>query len=198
MTNYLDKLLSLKVSQTILHACIGCSQGGSITWRTTQNPTGHDYGHHMSKAAANMMSVLLSQELKSKGAKTSHYLQHHLANSFDQHTISSTLSCYHSLTHSLSHTLSFYHSHSHSPSPSTTHPPSTSTTHPPSHSTAHPPSPSTLNLTHPPSPSTTLLPFRSLGISVVKLHPGFNKTDMTKKYAHIWEIEGAVDPEIGT
>lgn len=38
---------------------------------------------------------------------------------------------------------------------------------------------------------------RSVGISVVKLHPGFNKTDMTKKYAHIWEIEGAVDPEIG-
>lgn len=27
------------------------SQGGSISWRTTQNPTGHDYGHHMSKAA---------------------------------------------------------------------------------------------------------------------------------------------------
>ena len=26
------------------------SQGGSISWRTTQNPTGHDYGHHMSKA----------------------------------------------------------------------------------------------------------------------------------------------------
>jgi NAD(P)-dependent dehydrogenase (short-subunit alcohol dehydrogenase family) len=43
------------------------SQGGSIAWRTTQNPNGHDYGHHMSKAAANMMSVLLAQELKSKG-----------------------------------------------------------------------------------------------------------------------------------
>lgn len=89
------------------------SQGGSITWRTTQNPTGHDYGHHvcllfilacaywsrisymlilttlclfvflplcifdctlplnkqnqMSKAAANMMAVLLAQELKQKG-----------------------------------------------------------------------------------------------------------------------------------
>lgn len=43
------------------------SQGGSVTWRTTQNPTGHDYGHHMSKAAANMMSALLAQELKSKG-----------------------------------------------------------------------------------------------------------------------------------
>ena len=23
------------------------SQGGSVTWRTTQNPTGHDYGHHV-------------------------------------------------------------------------------------------------------------------------------------------------------
>lgn len=42
------------------------SQGGSIAWRTTQNPSGGDYGHHMSKAAANMMSVLLSQEFKDK------------------------------------------------------------------------------------------------------------------------------------
>lgn len=77
------------------------SQGGSIEWRTTQNPTGHDYGHHMSKAAANMMSVLLAQELKSKG------------------------------------------------------------------------------------------------IIVCILHPGFNKTDMTKKYSDIWAIEGAVDSSIG-
>ena len=23
------------------------SQGGSVSWRTTQNPTGHDYGHHV-------------------------------------------------------------------------------------------------------------------------------------------------------
>jgi len=43
------------------------SQGGSVSWRTTQNPTGGDYGHHMSKSAANMMGVLLSQELKDKG-----------------------------------------------------------------------------------------------------------------------------------
>lgn len=43
------------------------SQGGSVGWSFTQNPTGHDYGHHMSKAAANMMAVLLSQEVKSKG-----------------------------------------------------------------------------------------------------------------------------------
>eukprot|EP00527_Entomoneis_sp_CCMP2396_P004843 CAMPEP_0198141228 /NCGR_PEP_ID=MMETSP1443-20131203/4253_1 /TAXON_ID=186043 /ORGANISM="Entomoneis sp., Strain CCMP2396" /LENGTH=277 /DNA_ID=CAMNT_0043803899 /DNA_START=221 /DNA_END=1054 /DNA_ORIENTATION=+ len=43
------------------------SQGGSVTWRTTQNPDGKDYGHHMSKAAANMMSVLLAQEVKEKG-----------------------------------------------------------------------------------------------------------------------------------
>jgi len=77
------------------------SQGGSISWRTTQNPTGHDYGHHMSKAAANMMGVLLAQELK------------------------------------------------------------------------------------------------SAGVSVSLLHPGFNKTDMTKKYAHIWEVEGAVDSSVG-
>lgn len=77
------------------------SQGGSISWRTTQNPEGGDYGHHMSKAAANMMSVLLSQEFKSKK------------------------------------------------------------------------------------------------IPVGVLHPGFNKTDMTAKYAEIWEIEGAVDSSIG-
>jgi len=42
------------------------SQGGSVSWRTTQNPEGHDYGHHMSKCAANMSSVLLAQEVKSK------------------------------------------------------------------------------------------------------------------------------------
>eukprot|EP00542_Grammatophora_oceanica_P021153 CAMPEP_0194034944 /NCGR_PEP_ID=MMETSP0009_2-20130614/7402_1 /TAXON_ID=210454 /ORGANISM="Grammatophora oceanica, Strain CCMP 410" /LENGTH=276 /DNA_ID=CAMNT_0038676105 /DNA_START=123 /DNA_END=950 /DNA_ORIENTATION=+ len=43
------------------------SQGGSVGWRFVQNPNGHDYGHHMSKAAANMMAVLLAQEVKSKG-----------------------------------------------------------------------------------------------------------------------------------
>lgn len=42
------------------------SQGGSIAWRTAQNPHGHDYGHHMSKAAANMMGRLLAQEVRSK------------------------------------------------------------------------------------------------------------------------------------
>ncbi|KAJ1423169.1 hypothetical protein B484DRAFT_331865 [Ochromonadaceae sp. CCMP2298] len=77
------------------------SQGGSISWRTTQNPTGHDYGHHMSKAAANMAGMLLSQELK------------------------------------------------------------------------------------------------SAGVCVYMLHPGFNKTGMTKKYEAIWEIEGAVDASVG-
>ncbi len=77
------------------------SQGGSISWRRTQNPKGHDYGHHMSKAAENMMGMLVSQELKEHG------------------------------------------------------------------------------------------------IAVSILHPGFNKTDMTRKYSHIWEIEGAVDSSIG-
>ena len=76
-------------------------QGGSVSWRFTQNPTGGDYGHHMSKAAANMMAVLLSQEFKDKN------------------------------------------------------------------------------------------------IPVGILHPGFNKSDMTAKYAEIWEIEGAVDPSVG-
>jgi len=77
------------------------SQGGSVSWRPVQSEDGGDYGHHMSKAAANMGSVLLAQELKKKG------------------------------------------------------------------------------------------------IAVGILHPGFNKTDMTKKYEHIWEIEGAVDAECG-
>jgi len=77
------------------------SQGGSIAWRKVQNPHGHDYGYRMSKAAANMMGVLLSQELKGDH------------------------------------------------------------------------------------------------IPVSILHPGFNKTDMTKKYELIWEIEGAVDSSIG-
>lgn len=77
------------------------SQGGSIAWRLTQNPTGHDYGHHMSKAAANMAGVLLAQELREKN------------------------------------------------------------------------------------------------ICVYLLHPGFNKSDMTKKYEHIWEVEGAVDASVG-
>ena len=38
---------------------------------------------------------------------------------------------------------------------------------------------------------------RSKGIAVIILHPGFNKTEMTKKYEAIWEVEGAVDPSIG-
>jgi NAD(P)-dependent dehydrogenase (short-subunit alcohol dehydrogenase family) len=77
------------------------SQGGSIAWRKVQNPRGHDYGHHMSKAAENMMGMLLSQELKEHG------------------------------------------------------------------------------------------------IVVTMLHPGFNKTDMTKKYEKSWEEEGAVDTPVG-
>jgi hypothetical protein len=27
------------------------SQGGSVEWRTVQNPNGHDYGHHVSAEA---------------------------------------------------------------------------------------------------------------------------------------------------
>ncbi|KAL7548958.1 hypothetical protein ACHAWF_012222 [Thalassiosira exigua] len=38
---------------------------------------------------------------------------------------------------------------------------------------------------------------KDMGYSVLLLHPGFNKTEMTKKYEHIWEIEGAVDPALG-
>ena len=43
------------------------SQAGSAQWRFTQNPEGGDYGHHMSRAACNIGSVLLAQELKAKG-----------------------------------------------------------------------------------------------------------------------------------
>ena len=77
------------------------SQGGSLAWRAVQCPEGGDYGHHMSKAAANMAGVLAANELKSKG------------------------------------------------------------------------------------------------VAVAILHPGFNRTDMTSKYAHIWDIEGAVDASVG-
>jgi NAD(P)-dependent dehydrogenase (short-subunit alcohol dehydrogenase family) len=38
---------------------------------------------------------------------------------------------------------------------------------------------------------------RAKGICVCLLHPGFNKTEMTKKYEHIWEVEGAVDVSVG-
>ena len=38
---------------------------------------------------------------------------------------------------------------------------------------------------------------RSKGISVIMLHPGFNRTEMTSKYKEIWDIEGAVDPSEG-
>ncbi|KAL7544279.1 hypothetical protein ACHAWF_007663 [Thalassiosira exigua] len=38
---------------------------------------------------------------------------------------------------------------------------------------------------------------KDMGYTVLLLHPGFNKTRMTKKYEHIWEIEGAVDPSVG-
>ena len=38
---------------------------------------------------------------------------------------------------------------------------------------------------------------KDLGYAVLLLHPGFNKTGMTKKYEHIWEIEGAVDSSVG-
>mmetsp|Transcript_352 Transcript_352/g.693 ORF Transcript_352/g.693 Transcript_352/m.693 type:complete len:282 (-) Transcript_352:410-1255(-) len=48
------------------------SQGGSIAWRDVQNAGGpFDYGHHMSKAAANMLGKLLSIELKPKGIMVS-------------------------------------------------------------------------------------------------------------------------------
>lgn len=38
---------------------------------------------------------------------------------------------------------------------------------------------------------------RSKGFPVIMLHPGFNRTEMTKKYSHIWDIEGAVESSVG-
>lgn len=38
---------------------------------------------------------------------------------------------------------------------------------------------------------------KGMGYSVLLLHPGFNRTEMTKKYEAIWDIEGAVEPSIG-
>ena len=38
---------------------------------------------------------------------------------------------------------------------------------------------------------------RPKGVSVILLHPGFNRTEMTAKYKDIWDIEGAVEPAQG-
>ena len=38
---------------------------------------------------------------------------------------------------------------------------------------------------------------KAKGVALGLLHPGFNKTEMTKKYEHIWEVEGAVDSSQG-
>jgi len=38
---------------------------------------------------------------------------------------------------------------------------------------------------------------RSKGFSVILLHPGFNRTEMTAKYKEIWDIEGAVEASEG-
>lgn len=35
------------------------------------------------------------------------------------------------------------------------------------------------------------------GYSVILLHPGFNRTEMTAKYKDIWDKEGAVEPSVG-
>lgn len=38
---------------------------------------------------------------------------------------------------------------------------------------------------------------KAKGIAVGLYHPGFNRTEMTQKYSHIWDIEGAVPPQEG-
>lgn len=35
------------------------------------------------------------------------------------------------------------------------------------------------------------------GFPVLMLHPGFNRTGMTAKFQHIWDVEGAVDSAVG-
>merc|ERR1711924_461602 len=42
-----------------------------------------------------------------------------------------------------------------------------------------------------------LAELKSKGVCVVLLHPGFNRTEMTKKYESIWDIDGAVPPAEG-
>ena len=38
---------------------------------------------------------------------------------------------------------------------------------------------------------------RKKGYSLILLHPSFNRTEMTIKYKDSWDIEGAVEPEMG-
>merc|ERR1712176_1526511 len=38
---------------------------------------------------------------------------------------------------------------------------------------------------------------RKKGYSVILIHPGFNRTEMTAKYKDVWDIEGAVEPSVG-
>ena len=48
-----------------------------------------------------------------------------------------------------------------------------------------------------PTPNPTPNPNPNPNPNQVLLHPGFNKTEMTAKYAEIWEKEGAVPTEEG-
>ena len=43
------------------------SQGGSVEWRFTQNPTGHDYGHHMSKVREPILSSSEGERVSGSG-----------------------------------------------------------------------------------------------------------------------------------
>jgi len=38
---------------------------------------------------------------------------------------------------------------------------------------------------------------KAQNIAIGVLHPGFNRTEMTKKYEHIWDEEGAVESKHG-
>lgn len=38
---------------------------------------------------------------------------------------------------------------------------------------------------------------KAKGVAISMLHPGFNRTEMTSKYSHIWDREGAVDSSEG-
>eukprot|EP00929_Paragymnodinium_shiwhaense_P113674 TRINITY_DN81968_c0_g1_i1.p1 TRINITY_DN81968_c0_g1~~TRINITY_DN81968_c0_g1_i1.p1 ORF type:complete len:372 (-),score=132.93 TRINITY_DN81968_c0_g1_i1:267-1382(-) len=38
---------------------------------------------------------------------------------------------------------------------------------------------------------------KKMGVPITMLHPGFNRTGMTAKYSHIWDVEGAVEASEG-
>lgn len=71
MLRVTDALFHLGCLKRGSHVVFITSQGGSIGWRDVQCPEGGDYGHHMSKAAANMAGKLVANELRGVGVSVS-------------------------------------------------------------------------------------------------------------------------------